>query len=313
MLLIRGLAACPSDDRPSAVVIGNVDGVHVGHQALIERAAVCARQSDARLTVLTFEPYPREFLVPTQAPARLMRLREKYEAIKALGVECLLVARFDGALQALSPQAFVDEVLVRRLKARAVVIGEGFRFGAKQSGHVEHLALAGQASGFEVHVMPSVLLGGERVSSTRIRAALVAGDFALTTRLLGRAFALSGRVIGGERLGRTLGYPTANMRLYRQKLPLGGIFAVRVQGVAGRPNAPGVASLGTRPTVGGGLEPLLEVHLFDYSGDLYGQRLHVEFVAKLREEAKFPTLDAMIEQMHVDAARARELLNLVAA
>ncbi len=313
MLLIRGLHAGHTDDRPSAVVIGNVDGVHIGHQALIERAAALSQPSGARLTVLTFEPYPREFLVPRQAPARLMRLREKYEALNALGVECLWVARFDATLQALSPEAFVAEVLVRRLKACDVVIGEGFRFGAKQSGQVEHLTAAGQAQGFSVHVMPSVLCAAERVSSTRIRAALAVGDFALSTRLLGRPFMLSGRVIAGERLGRTLGYPTANMRLYRQTLPLGGIFAVRVHGVPGHPAAHGVASLGTRPTVGGDLEPLLEVHLFDFAGDLYGQRLRVEFVAKLREEARFPSLDAMMAQMHVDAAHARDLLKLAAA
>ena len=312
MQLLRGLANCHPDRRGVAVAIGNFDGVHLGHQALVQTAAARAADSGARVAALTFEPHPREYLEPASSPPRLMRLMEKCMALDALGVEQLMVLRFNAALRAQTAAGFVEEVLVRGLAARHVIVGEGFRFGAGREGTVATLIEAGPSAGFEVVTVPSVIEDGERVSSTRVREALAAGHLDAAARLLGRHFRLGGRGIRGQRLGRELGYPTANLRLHRRVLPLGGIFAVRVHGIPGRTAAAGVASLGTRPTVGG-VEPLLEAHVFDYAGDLYGKRLGVDFVAKLRDEEKFSSLEDLIEQMHADAARAREILAARAA
>ena len=312
MQLVRGLTKHASDPHGAAVAIGNFDGVHLGHQALIRAAATHGAASGAKRVVLTFDPHPREFLDPAGAPPRLMRVTEKCLALEALGVERLVVMRFDERLRQLEPGEFIRRVLVDALRARHVVVGEGFRFGRGRAGTVTSLRAAGAAAGFEVLTVPAVELDGEPVSSTRVRAALAAGDLATAGRLLGRRYALCGRVITGARLGRTLGFATANMRLHRPRLPLTGIFAVQVQGVGGREYTDGVASLGTRPTVDG-VEPLLEVHLFDFSGDLYGRRLSVEFVAKLRDEERFASLEALTEQMHRDAARAREILAVRAA
>ena len=312
MQLVRGLSNLGSDPRGAAVAIGNFDGVHLGHQALIRAAEARSAASGARRVVLTFDPHPREFLDPAGAPPRLMRVTEKCLALAALGVERLVVMRFDERLRRLEAGDFIRRVLVDSLGARHVVVGDGFRFGRGRAGTVASLRAAGEEAGFEVLTVPRVELDGERVSSTRVRAALAAGDLATAGRLLGRRYALCGRVIAGAKLGRTLGFATANMRLHRPRLPLAGIFAVQVRGVAGREYADGVASLGTRPTVDG-VEPLLEVHLFDFSGDLYGRRLSVEFIEKLRDEERFASLEALIEQMHRDAARAREILAIRAA
>jgi riboflavin kinase / FMN adenylyltransferase len=312
MHLFRGLRNSKADGRGVAVAIGNFDGVHLGHQALVRAARARALASGARLAVLTFEPHPREYFDAAAAPPRLMRLGEKCAALDALGVERLMVMRFDSHLQHLSPEAFIDDVLCQGLGARHVVVGEGFRFGCRRAGTIDTLAAAGARSGFEVVVVPSVTADDVRVSSTRVRAALGAGDLAAAARLLGRPYAMSGRVIYGQQLGRRLGYPTANLRLHRRAVPLGGVFAVLVRGIDGRPAAEAVASLGTRPTVGGG-ETLLEVHVFDFDGNLYGRRLWVDFVAKLRDEEKFPSLDALVAQMHADSTRAREILAARAA
>jgi riboflavin kinase / FMN adenylyltransferase len=307
MQLVRGLCNLESDSRGAAVAIGNFDGVHLGHQALLEAAREHAAASGARRVVLTFDPHPREFLDPVGAPPRLMRVTEKCLALEALGVERLVVVRFDERLRQQEPATFIRRVLIEGLDARHVVVGEGFRVGCRREGTVATLRAAGAAAGFEVVTVPSVQLDGERVSSTRVRAALASGDLATAERLLGRRFVLCGRVIAGAKLGRQLGFATANMRLHRRHLPLGGIFAVQVLGADGRERHDGVASLGTRPTVNGS-EPLLEAHLFDFSGDLYGRRLSVEFVEKLRDEERFASLGALTEQMQRDAARAREIL-----
>jgi riboflavin kinase/FMN adenylyltransferase len=312
MHLFRGLTNCKADGRGVAVAIGNFDGVHLGHQALVRAARERALSSGARLAVLTFEPHPREYFDPAAAPPRLMRLGEKCAALDDLGVERLVVLRFDAHLQHLAPEAFVEQTLCQGLGARHVVVGEGFRFGCRRAGTIDTLAAEGARRGFEVVAVPSVTADGARVSSTRVRTALGAGDLAGAARLLGRPYAMSGRVIYGQQLGRRLGYPTANLRLHRRAVPLGGVFAVQVRGIDGRPAAAAVASLGSRPTVGGG-ETLLEVHVFEFDGDLYGRRLSVDFVAKLRDEEKFPSLDALVAQMHSDATRAREILAARAA
>lgn len=312
MQLFRGLSHCKADDRGVAVAVGNFDGVHLGHQALVAAARAAAASGGARVAVLTFEPQPREFMDPADAPPRLMRLAEKCTALAALGVERLIVLRFDARLQGQGPGEFVSEVLCAGLGARHVVVGEGFRYGCRRAGSVQTLRASGEGGGFEVTAVPSVLIDGERVSSTGVRAALAAGELAAARRLLGRDYSITGRVVAGRRLGRELGFPTANFRMHPTAVAMRGIYAVRVQGIDGRPGAAAVASLGTRPTVGG-VEPLLEVHVFDYHGDLYGRRLAVEFVARLRDEEKFPSLEALVAQMHADATRAREILAARAA
>jgi len=312
MQLVRGLCNLKPDDRGSAVAIGNFDGVHLGHQALVRAVHEHAAADGRRRVVLTFEPHPREYLDPASAPPRLMRVSEKCPALAALGVERVVVMHFDEQLRRQSAEEFVERVLVAGLGARYVVVGDGFCFGRQRGGNVATLREAGARHGFEVITVAPVELDGERVSSTRVRALLAAGDLPGAARLLGRPYSLCGRVIAGARLGRQLGFATANIRLHRAKLPLRGVFAVRVRGAGSGGALDGVASLGTRPTVDG-VEPLLETHIFDFAGDLYGQRLAVDFVAKLRDEERFASLEALTQQMHRDAARAREILAARAA
>ena len=283
-----------------ALTIGNFDGVHRGHRALIERVGAKARELQADSCVLTFEPHPREFFAGAAAPARLTRLRDKLELMAAAGVQRVHVARFDAAFASLAPERFVDEVLVRGLGVRWLLVGRDFRFGARRSGDYAALQNAAGLRGFALETMPDVQLEGERVSSSAVRAALQAGDFARAERLLGRPYALGGHVVHGARLGRDLGFPTANL-LLRRPPPLGGIYVVEVEGY-GR----GVASVGRRPTVNPVPVPLLEVHLLDWEGELYGKRLRVRFLRKLRDEAKFDGLPALREAIARDAAQARE-------
>jgi riboflavin kinase / FMN adenylyltransferase len=303
MEIIR--AAGRARDRQGCVLaIGNFDGVHLGHQALVRRVRAHAAQAGLRSAVLCFEPTPLEFLDPARAPVRLMRLRDKAAALAALGIERLYVLRFDEALKNSSPADF-ERLLARSLGAERVVVGEGFRYAHRRAGEVASLAAGGAREGYAVEVVPPVLAGGARVSSTRVREALAGGELALARELLGRDYRISGRVVRGARLGRELGFATANMRL-RRRPPLLGIYAVRAL-IEGRLR-PAVASLGTRPTVAADAEPLLETHVFDFDGDLYGRRIAVDFVAKLRDEARFADLAALTAQMHDDARRARAIL-----
>jgi riboflavin kinase / FMN adenylyltransferase len=257
--------------------------------------------------LLSFEPTPREFFAKGTPPARLTRFREKYEALCAYGVERFVCLRFDSALRSMSADEFIGQVLVAALGARHIVVGHDFKFGRNMAGNVETLRAAGPAAGFAVTEVPPFEIDGERVSSSLIRAALEAGDMAHAARLLGRPYRMTGRVVEGAKLGRKLGFPTANLRPQRRATPLAGVFAVRVTG-GGLQNAPGVASLGTRPAVNG-KELLLEAHVFDFDGDLYRQLLHVDFSARLRDELWFPDTDGLVEQMNLDAARAREILS----
>jgi len=305
MELIRGWGGLSPGGAGRAVTIGAYDGIHLGHRALLERLADHARQRGIPSAVLTFEPTPREFFAPQQPPARLTSLRERWRLLQLLPLDYLCVLRFDEALRNLSPQQFA-ELLARRLNAVSVVVGHDFRFGRQGAATAEVLSEAGVALGFGVEIVPAVKLGGERISSSGVRTALALADFALAGRWLGRAWTMRGRVRGGERLGRKLGFPTANLALERRRSPVAGVFAVRVHGI-GAAALPGVASLGTRPTVNGS-EALLETHVFDFGGDLYGREIAVEFVAKLREEARFASLDALTAQMHCDAAEARRIL-----
>jgi len=259
--------------------------------------------------VLVFEPSSKEFIDPAGAPPRLTRWREKYLALAALGVDRLVTLRFDDDMRAMSPQCFVEKLLLADLNVRHVVVGDDFRYGAKAEGTIHSLRAAGEAQGFGVEQVDPFIVDGVRVSSTAIRERLERGDCAGAARLLGRRYRMIGRVAHGERLGRTLGFPTANLRLMRRKSPLWGILAVRVHGIDAQP-LNGVSSLGTRPTVNG-VEPLLEVHVFDFQGDLYGRAIEVEFIAKLRDELKFDSVELMQVQMKVDAAQARDLLSKV--
>ena len=309
MELVRGLLNFPDSQRGCVLTVGNYDGVHLGHRqmisALLRRAAVMKLPS----TVLVFEPSSKEFIDPAGAPPRLTRWREKFSALAALGVDRLVTLRFDEQMRLMTATQFIDELLVTGLGARHLVVGDDFRFGNRAQGSIESLRTEGAEKGFSVERLPPFVLDGVRVSSTDVRARLERGDFDGAARLLGRRYRMSGRVAHGKKVGRTLGFPTANLRLMRRKSPLWGVLAVKVFGVG--PGAmPAVASLGTRPTVAG-VEPLLEVHLFDFDGDLYGRHIEVEFVAKLRDEAKFDSLADMILQMKIDAAQARAVLTKV--
>lgn len=299
MRLLRDLDPDRETSGSAAVAIGNFDGVHLGHAALIE----AVREADGTATVLSFEPLPREVFQPESPPARLTRAGEKLALLGAAGIEQVCLLRFDNALARLSPDAFAERALAGTLGARRVVVGPDFRFGHKRAGDVATLRELGRKYGFGVEVVEPVLVDGERISSTAIRTALAEGDLVRAETLLGRPYTMTGRVIPGRRLGRDLGFATANIATGRRRCPVAGIFAVRVDG-AGLRTHPGVASVGVRPTVAGE-GWLLEVHLFDFDGDLYRQKLTVTFVARIRDEWHFPDIASMVEQMHDDASRAR--------
>ncbi|HZX78672.1 bifunctional riboflavin kinase/FAD synthetase [Lysobacter sp.] len=304
--LFRDVEGGPRCPHGSVVCIGAFDGLHLGHQALVRHALARACVLGVPCVVLSFEPLPREFFAAAEPPPRLMLPRTKAERLFAMGVDQLGLLRFDRQLSSLTAEEFVRQVLVHRLSAREVWVGPEFRFGKARAGDIGVLHALGEVHGFAAGEIEPVLVDGERVSATRIREALRAGDFATAERFLGRPYAIGGHVVPGKQLGRTLGFPTANLRFAGKKPALSGIYATWVHGVGDRPRA-SVSSLGTRPTVDG-VEPLLEAHLFDFDGDLYGRRIEVEFVAKLRDELRFSDLPALTAQMHLDAAQARHLL-----
>ena len=306
MELVRGLLNITQRDRGCVLTVGNYDGVHLGHQQMIGLLKRRGAELHCAATVLVFEPSSKEFIDPCGAPPRLTRWREKFIALAAQGVDRLVTLRFDERIRAMSPQEFVDELIVGALGTRHMVVGDDFRYGSSAAGTIETLAAAGRVKGFDVEQIAPFIVDSVRVSSTAVRERLEHGDFRGAARLLGRPYTMRGRVVHGQHLGRTLGFPTANLRLGRRKPPVCGILAIRAHGIGPVP-LPGVASLGTRPTVGG-VEPLLEAHLFDFAEDLYGRTIECEFVAKLRDEVKFESLDAMKRQMHIDAAQARTLL-----
>lgn len=305
MNLVRGLRALRESDRGGVVTIGTFDGLHIGHGALIRATLAQARRESRPAVMVTFEPMPREVLYPDAPPERLTSFRERWRLLERSGLDLLVVLRFTPALRALSGAEFLH-LLRDALHFSGVVVGHDFRYGRHGESNVAALEAAGRSEGFSVQVVPPVLIDGQRASSTAVRRALGDSQFEEAKRLLGRAYGIRGRVARGEQLGRTLGFPTANLRLRRRRTPLAGIFAVLVHGVAAQP-WPAVASLGTRPTVGG-VEPWLETHLFDFEGDLYGREIEVEFVARLRDEAKFDSLEALTAQMQRDAAAARAVL-----
>jgi riboflavin kinase / FMN adenylyltransferase len=309
MELIRGLTNLGDSQRGSVLTIGTFDGIHLGHQGLLQRLKGHAARLGRPAMLLTFEPMPREYLNRLDPPPRLTSWRERWRILCGTGLDSVCLLRFGERLRNLSGEDFA-QLLARDLQTPAVVVGHDFRFGRHGEATVPALAASGERLGFTVDVVSPVTIDGERVSSSGIRAALARGDFGFARKWLGRAYSMRGRVVRGNQLGRTLGFPTANLRLERRRAPLAGIFAVRVHGdaEAGLANGlPGVASLGTRPTVNG-VETLLEAHVFDFSRELYGREIEVEFVAKLREEERFANLDALTAQMERDAAQARRIL-----
>lgn len=317
MRVFRGLH--PAADAGAVITIGNFDGMHLGHQALLRQLRAEAQSRGLRSSVLTFAPHPREFFAKKRSgaeatvPARLHTLREKLEALAAAGVDETRVCRFDEAFASLSPEDFVRAVLVDAMRAKHVMIGDDFRFGARRAGDFALLKSLGEQRDFSVSSLESQCLGGERVSSSQVRGALAAGDLDRAEALLGYPYAMEGRVIRGRQLGRTIGVPTANVQIRHDPLPLRGVFVVDVALDETRAAVPqatrryaGVANLGYRPTLGGDTRPLLEVHLFDFAGDLYGAHLDVRFLAKLRDEMTFADFGALTAQIQQDLTQARD-------
>lgn len=304
MQIIRNLQNLKPHHHGCVATIGNFDGVHLGHQAVLGQLAEKADELRLPLTVVTFEPQPEEFFRSEQSPPRLTRFREKVQALRRYAVERVLVLRFNKPFSQQSPEAFIQNLLVDGLGVKYLVIGDDFRFGKDRAGDFAMLQAAGKEHGFEVVNMHTFVLDDARVSSTRVRSALAEGDLNAAEKLLGRTYRMSGRVAHGDKKGRTIGFPTANIHLHRINTPLRGVFAVELFGVEGEP-LPGVANLGTRPTVGG-MRTLLEIHLFDFEGDIYGHHVHVDFLSKLRDERRFDSFDELKVQIHRDADQARD-------
>ncbi len=303
MQLVRGLQNLRPAHRGCVATIGNFDGVHRGHQAILVRLRERAAELGLPTCAVIFEPQPREYFSPQTAPVRLMRLRDKVERLAGEGVDRVLCLAFNRRLRELSAAAFVHTVLVEGLGVRHLEVGDDFRFGCDRAGDFAFLRQAGALEGFSVEEAATVELEGRRVSSTWIREALAEGDFALAERLLGRSFAITGRVLHGQKLARQLGTPTANIQLKRRRVPLAGVYLASVE-LDGR-RWPGVANIGVRPTVEGDGRAHLEVHLLDYAGDLYDRRLSVTFHHKLRDEQRFASLEALKSAIHADIAAAR--------
>lgn len=302
MLVYRGLSRAAHS--ATVLTIGNFDGVHLGHRALLARLIAAAAPLGLPSTVLTFEPHPREFFAPELAPPRLTTLREKLELLAEDGVALAYVCHFNALLARLGAQEFIERVLVEALRVRHLIVGDDFRFGAGRSGDFALLQAAGAEHGFGVEAMESVTVDGERVSSSAAREALQDGRLEDAARLLGRPYAIDGRVVHGDKLGRQLGFATANIRIKHERPPLQGVFAVEVKGLPGGPHA-GAANLGYRPSAHQVVRPLLEVHLLDFCADIYGAHLNVRFLHKLRDEVKFSDLSALKTQIAHDVAAAR--------
>jgi riboflavin kinase/FMN adenylyltransferase len=306
MKIFRGIAR-RSERVPVALAIGNFDGVHRGHQALLAQLVAAARRHQLSPAVMTFEPHPRELFAPQSAPARVANLRDKIGALAAAGVERVFIQHFNRRFASLAPEQFIGDVLVSGLDTRWLLVGDDFRFGARRSGDVDLLRRRATHYGYVVEQLATVQEHGVRVSSSEVREALAAGDLAHAATLLGRPYAISGRVLHGRKLGREIGFPTLNLRLAHKRPAAHGIYAVRVHGLGDRAR-PGVASIGLRPTVDDTGRWLLEVHLFDFAQQVYGKLVRVELVHKLRDETKYESVQALTTAIRNDAATARALL-----
>ena len=304
MELVRGLYNLRPEHRTCAATIGSFDGVHLGHQAVLAQLVEQGKRQQLPVTLITFEPQPREYFMPAAAPARLTRFREKLEVLQHCGIDRVVCLRFDDQLASLAPEAFIQRILLVGLDVKYLVVGDDFRYGNGRSGNYEMLQQAGQQHGFPVVNMHTFSVGTARVSSTRIREALQRGDLSAAASLLGRPYSMCGRVAHGDKRGRTIGFPTANIFLHRTAVPVEGVFAVEMHGIDGEPLF-GVANVGNRPTVAGS-HSLLEVHLFDFNREIYGCHVQVSFLKKLRSERKFDSFEKLKEQIQQDAAQARE-------
>ena len=311
MELVRGLHNINDKHRGCVLTIGNFDGVHLGHQKVLQQVVAQAKSLGLPSVVMTFEPQPYEYFSQEQAPARLMRLREKIYALLQQGVDYVFCLPFNAKTRHLSATDFIEQVLLDGLAVRYLVVGDDFRFGCDRKGDYALLQQWGERSGFAVNDTPTHCLGDLRISSTRVRQLLVEGHFDQAATLLGQPYCISGRVTHGNKLGRTIGVPTANMHLRRYSAPLSGVFAVKVKLSDGQYYY-GVANVGVKPTVGGITRPILEVHLFEFDQDIYGQQISVTFVQKLRDEQKFADFGALTAQIARDISQAKQLFGLEA-
>ncbi len=309
MKVFRGLPNAEAR-RPCALTIGNFDGVHRGHRALLARVSEAAARLGIKTAVMTFEPHPREYFSqvagdPSRAPRRIANLRDKLQSLADCGVDRVIVEHFNASFASQSPERFIKDVLVDGLHVKWLIVGDDFRFGAKRAGDFAMLQEAGRRFGFEVVSLPSVMHDDVRISSSAVRDALHDGDFAHAQELLGHPYAISGHVQHGRKLGRTIGFPTLNLKIVHKRPAVSGIFVVQVHGLAEKP-LPAVASLGVRPTVEDNGRVLLEVHIFDFSGNCYGKPVRVEFLKKLRDEEKYDDLETLTRAIANDARVARE-------
>jgi riboflavin kinase/FMN adenylyltransferase len=308
MELIRGQQNIRPHHHGCVLTIGNFDGVHLGHQTIIRQLARIANDSGLPAVLMMFEPQPQEFFFGQNAPARLMRFREKIDILNNTSLDYILCLRFNRALASLPPETFIDHLLIAQLGIKYIVVGDDFRFGRNGAGDISLLRSAGKDRNFQAVNCDTYQFNGRRISSSWIRETLARGDLSLAEKLLDRPYSMQGHVLHGDRLGRTIGFPTANVALHRHTSPLTGVYAVTVQGI-GKRVLPGVANVGNRPTVGG-LQTRLEVHLFNFSEDIYGRYLKVSFVQKIRNEQRFDTFASLQTQIRCDAEQAREILDL---
>jgi len=312
MLLVRHVGDLPHAELAagSVITIGSFDGLHVGHRQLLDRVIAKSGEMSVPSIVMSFEPTPKEFFSAANPPARLMRFREKFAALEEYGIDIFFCPRFNLAMRGIRSDAFIRQILVHGMNARHIVVGDDFHFARKREGSIDDLLRTSSALQFDVDRVSSIIRDDVRVSSTEVRSALAKGNVPCATSLLGRPYRMSGRIIKGRQVGRTLGYATANVDLRRRQSAVLGVFAVRVSGLA-EGFVDGVASVGTRPTFD--LEkPLLEVHLFDFDRDIYGEYIHVDFIAYLRDEEKFESVDELVAQMNKDAENARSILAVAA-
>ena len=305
MELIRSISQLRPQHHQCVATIGNFDGVHRGHQTVIQQVKTESLELEIPATVIIFEPQPQEFFVPDKAPTRLTRLREKLIAFQRYGVDRVLCLNFNKKLANFDPHAFIKQILIDGLGVKHLVVGDDFHFGKQRQGNFQTLQAAAKQYQFQIEKQRTFIIGGGRVSSTRIRYALAQGDIQLANELLGRPYMLSGRVSYGQQRGRTIGFPTANLFLHRHRSPLQGVFAVKIHGIGYRP-LNGVANLGTRPTVNGS-QLLLEVHIFDFNQIIYGKYVDVEFLTKIRDEKKFESFEHLKQQIELDAQTARQV------
>ncbi len=306
MRLIKGLPHTGHYLNGCALTIGNFDGVHLGHQAVINKLAETGRTLNLPAVLLTFEPQPLEFFLGDKAPARITRLREKAVLLSKLPVDDLAVVRFNNAFAGLDAEQFVNDILVNRFNVKYLVVGDDFRFGKNRQGDFASLKQAGGKHGFTVTDTETFKVNNDRISSTAVRTALAKGDITAAESMLGHRFSVCGRVVHGNKRGRELGFPTANINLARLASPVSGVFAVTVSGITAE-ECYGVANIGVRPTLNGSNETVLEVHLFDFNGDIYGKQVSVNFLRKLRNEQRFATLEALRTQIGIDVAQAHKI------